>query len=317
MSVTPFSIVFLDADTLGDADLRPLQQQATDLTLYPHTAPSDVLSRLQHADLAIVNKVRLDAATLQALPKLRCICVAATGMNNVDLDAAKQLNIAVHNVTGYAETAVPQHVFALLLQLCNNIQAYHQAVIQGEWSKSPHFCLLQYPITELAGKCFVVIGNGSLGQASARLATAFGMKVIVAEQAHAKTCRPGRVAFDSALAQADVISLHCPLTADTANLFNHDTFAKIKPGAILINTARGGLVDSAALLQALTSGPLSAAALDVLPQEPPATDDILINSGLANLLLTPHTGWASREARQRMVQQLARNIEHFRCNLSL
>ena len=305
------NMVFLDAASMGDADLSPLSCCGAALTCYPSTTDADIVSRLAGAHIAIVNKVILSAGVLCQLPELKLICVAATGVNNVDLAAAAELGITVCNVRGYADTAVPQHVFALLLQLTNQVQQYHQAVIDGRWSQSPFFCLLDYPVTELAGKTFTVVGYGALGQASARLARAFGMKVIIAEQPGAVKCREGRLPFIDALAQADVISLHCPLTPDTHKLFNQAVLQSLKPGAMLINTARGGLIDEAALLQALQQGPLAAAALDVLTQEPPQADNALINAGLPNLLLTPHMAWASAEARQRMVLQLAGNIHGF------
>ncbi|MCS4306699.1 glycerate dehydrogenase [Rheinheimera pacifica] len=305
------NIVFLDADTMGDADLSPLHSSTVTLQCYPHTSPQQVVSRLQQASIVIVNKVELTATMLQALSGLKLICVAATGVNNVDVAAARQLGITVCNVRGYADTAVPQHVFALLLQLTNKVQQYHHAVLQGNWSRSKHFCLLDYPVTELANKNFVVVGYGALGQASAALARAFGMQLIIAEQPGAASCRPGRVPFTDALAQADVISLHCPLTTATTKLFNAEVFAAVKPNALLINTARGGLIDEEALLDALQNGTLGGAALDVLTQEPPAPDNILIRANLPNLLISPHMAWASAEARQRMVIQLADNIQAF------
>lgn len=304
-------IVFLDAATLADADLTVLQSQGHTLQCYDHTAPTQVVARLQSATVAIVNKVELTHAVLQQLPKLQLICVAATGVNNVDLHSASQLGIAVCNVRGYANTAVPQHVMALLLALSNNITRYDHAVRQGRWSQSQHFCLLDYPLLELAAKTFVVIGYGALGRASAKLAAAFGMNVIIAEQPDASLCRPGRVPFAQALAQADVVSLHCPLTPANHKLFNAAVFAAIKPGALLINTARGALIDEAALLAALQSGQLAGAALDVLTQEPPAPDNLLITANLPNLIITPHMAWATAEARQRMVMQLASNIRRF------
>jgi glycerate dehydrogenase len=300
--------VFLDAATMGDANLTPLANDTLQLTCYDQTATRQVVQRLAPASIAIVNKVQLTGALLQQLPRLKLICVAATGVNNVDTQAAKQLGIVVCNVRSYANTAVAQHVFAMLLQLSNKIQQYHRAVLDGRWSQSPHFCLLDYPVSELAGKNFAVIGYGELGQASARLAHAFGMNVLIAEHAGASRIRAGRVAFLSAIAQADVISLHCPLTASTEQLFNRQLFAALKTGAILLNTARGGLIDPAALIDALKSGQLAGAALDVLPEEPPAADNLLLGTKLPNLIITPHIAWASAEARQRMVLQLKANI---------
>ena len=306
-----YNIVFLDAASLGDADLAALQQPGCELQLFPYSAPADIVDRLQHADIAIVNKCRLDATVLTQLPRLKAIMVAATGMDNIDLTAAATQGIQVFNVKDYAGTAVPQHVFALLLQLTNKVQQYHQAVLHGKWSQSKHFCLLDYPVMELAGKSMLIVGYGALGRATARLAEAFGMQLLIAEQPGAARCRPGRTPFTTALAQADVISLHCPLTPQTERLFNREIFAAIKPGALLINTARGGLIDETALLQALQHGHLGGAALDVLTQEPPAPDNPLLQADLAQLIITPHMAWGSAEARQRLVLQLADNIIAF------
>ena len=303
--------VFLDAASMGDADLSALNTADYPLTCYDHTESSAIVARLQQADIAIVNKVVLDGSILSQLRQLKLICVAATGVNNVDLNAAKQLGIAVCNVRGYADTAVPQQVFALLLQLSNKVRQYHDAVLAGRWSQSPHFCLLDYPVFELAGKTMLIVGYGALGRATARLAQAFGMQLLIAEHPGALHCRDGRTPFFAALAQADVVSLHCPLTPQTDRLFNHDVFAAMKPGALLINTARGGLIDEAALLQALQQGQLGGAALDVLTQEPPSADNALIQANLPQLIITPHMAWASTEARQRMVLQLKANIDAF------
>ncbi|HEX5793836.1 MAG TPA: D-2-hydroxyacid dehydrogenase [Rheinheimera sp.] len=304
------NMVFLDAASMGDVDLTVLSTNIP-LTCYEHSTAEQVVPRLAQASIAIVNKVQLTAAMLQQLPQLKLICVAATGVNNIDIATASRLGISVTNVRGYADTAVPQHVMALLLQLSNKVQQYHQAARDGRWSQSKHFCLLDYPVMELSGKNFVVVGYGALGQASARLAQAFGMQLIIAEQPGARSCRRGRVPFLSALALADVISLHCPLTAQTEKLFNAPVFAAIKPGALLINTARGGLIDETALLDALQTGQLGGAALDVLSQEPPPADHPLLQAGLANLIITPHMAWASAEARQRMLLQLKSIIDAF------
>ena len=229
----------------------------------------------------------------------------------VDLAAAKAAGIVVCNAQGYAGTAVPQQVFALLLQLTNHIQSYHQAVQQGVWSQSTQFCLHLQPIEELAGKTMTLLGYGDLGQATARLAEAFGMKVLIAERHDATEIRVGRTTFEAALRQADVLSLHCPLTDSTAKLINAKTLSWMKPSALLINTARGGLIDETALAEALTKGTLAGAALDVLSTEPPAVDHPLLNSDLPNLLITPHVAWASRQAIQRLVVQLSENLQAF------
>lgn len=306
-----YNIVFLDAASLGDADLAALQQPGCELQLFPYSAPADIVDRLQHADIAIVNKCRLDAAVLAQLPRLKAIMVAATGMDNIDLTAAATQGIQVFNVKDYAGTAVPQHVFALLLALSNQLCQYQQAVQRGDWSRSQNFCLLDYPMFELAGKTMAIVGYGSLGQATAELAKAFGMRVLIAERPDVTEVRPGRIAFNNALALADVLSLHCPLTPATQHLLNRERLAQLKAGAVLINTARGGLIETEALIAALKSGQLLAAALDVLETEPPPAEHPLLQCRLPNLLITPHIGWASREARTRMVQKIAANIQTF------
>lgn len=307
----PTNLVFLDAATMGDADLSPLQQAACNLQLYDYTAPEDRLARLQHADIAIVNKCVIDAKLIKQLPNLKAIMITATGTDNVDLVAAENAGIIVKNVQNYAETAVPQHVFALLLSLTNQLLPYQQAVKNGQWAQSNSFCLLDYPIMELSGKTMTIVGYGALGQATARLAAAFGMTVVIAERLGAEYVRPGRMRFCEALKVADVVSLHCPLTRETQHLFNMERLSWLKPSAILINTARGGLIDAQALLHALQQGQLKAAGLDVLAEEPPSVDNCLISCNLSNLLITPHIGWASHEARIRMLSKISAYISEF------
>lgn len=306
-----YQIVFADAATLGDADLSALHLANCQLQVYAHSSADELPARLQDADIAIVNKCRLDAALIAKLPRLKAIMVAATGMDNIDLQAARTAGIQVFNVTDYAGTAVPQHVFALLLALSNQLFSYSTAVQRGDWSRSQSFCLLDYPIFELAGKTMVIVGYGVLGQATAALARVFGMKVLIAERPSATEIRPGRLAFGAALAEADIVSLHCPLTADTRHMINKNSLAGLKTGAVLINTARGALIEPNALLEALKTGQVGAAALDVLSTEPPPASDPLLNCKLPNLLITPHIGWASREARTRMVLKIADNIRGF------
>tara|TARA_R110002126_G_scaffold172463_5_gene321206 strand:+ start:1048 stop:1995 length:948 start_codon:yes stop_codon:yes gene_type:complete len=303
-------IVFLDAGSMGDTDLSLLQLSGCTLHCHASTPAELVKPRLQQAQIAIVNKVLLDATVLQALPQLKLICVAATGINNIDLDAAKALGITVCNVRGYADASVPQHAMALLLGLANQLTRYQHTLAAGGWSASEHFCLHSHRLTELAGKTFVVAGYGALGQATAKLAAAFGMRIVISEHVYAQHCRPGRVGFKQALQQADVLSLHCPLTNNTHELLNAERLSWLKDGAIIINTARGGLINETALLAELTRGRL-AAGLDVLSSEPPAADHVLLQRPLPNLVVTPHIGWASSEARSRMTKQLVDNIQAF------
>ncbi|MDP5186213.1 MAG: D-2-hydroxyacid dehydrogenase [Alishewanella sp.] len=303
-------LVFLDAATLGDADFSALKHIDGELTLHDYSTTAQIVPRLRNADIAIVNKCILDAGVLKQLPRLKAIMISATGTDNIDLDAAAAAGIVVKNVRNYAETAVPQHVFALLLALTNQLIGYQQRVAAGKWAQSRSFCLLDFPIMELANKTMVIVGYGALGQATAKLAAAFGMQVIIAERPSATEARPGRMLMAEAFAQADVVSLHCPLTTDTRAFINAQRLAWLKPGAILINTARGALIDTDALINALQLGKL-AAGLDVLAEEPPAPDTALLHCALPNLLITPHIGWASREARARMVSKIADNINNF------
>jgi len=304
-------LVFLDQATLPDVDLSPLQQLPMPLRGYPQTTPDEVLARLADATVAIVNKVVLNAATLAQLPNLKLICVTATGINNIDLVAAQRAGITVCNARDYAQYAVPQQAMALLLGLFNQIVPYQQAVQQGAWSHSQQFCWLGFPIRQLAGLNFTVVGFGGLGQATAQLAAAFGMNILVAERPETQIVRAGRLSFQQALQQADVLSLHCPATKDNQHLLNQETLSWLKPSAVVLNTARGSLVDPHALAQALKNGELAGAALDVLDIEPPPVDHPLLQPDVPNILISPHVGWASQQAMQELVEQTADNIHSF------
>lgn len=304
-------LVFLDQATLPDVDLQPLRLLALPLICYPHTNAEQVVVRLANATVAIVNKVVLNAAMLTQLPQLKLICVTATGINNIDLVAARKAGIIVCNARDYAQHAVPQQAMALLLGLFNQIAAYQQAVQQGAWSNSPQFCWLGYPIRQLAGLNFVVVGYGGLGQATARLAEAFGMRILIAERPDSTEIRKGRLSFRQALQQADVLSLHCPATADNQYLLNAETLSWLKPSAVVLNTARGSLIDAEALAEALKQGQLAGAGLDVLDIEPPPSNHPLLQPDVPNLLISPHVGWASQQAMQQLVVQSAENIRSF------
>ncbi len=304
-------IVLLDSDTLAGTDLSALQIAGTTLHCYPTTAPADLAERLRDASVVISNKVPLSADSIAGAPALQLICIAATGTNHVDLAAAAARRIPVCNVQDYALGAVPQHAMALLLALNNHIVAQHHAVKTGQWSQSPVFCLHQQPIHSLQGKVFTVVGYGGLGQATARLAQAFGMQICIAERPQAARIRSGRTEFRAALAQADVLSLHCPATPGQPPILGAEQLSWLKPGALLLNTARGALVDEAALLRALQQGTLAGAALDVLLQEPPPANHPLLTAALPNLLLSPHLAWATTASMQLLVSQLAENIQAF------
>lgn len=304
--------VFLDRDSLdrGDLDFSALDTLSDDWRFYGVTRPDDLAERICDARIIVSNKVVIDASAFEAAPKLQLICIAATGYNNVDLEAARRHGVTVCNVRGYATASVSQHVFALILSLSIHLGGYRRAVMKGEWQRSPHFCLLDYPIEELAGKTLGIIGHGELGHAVARLGEAFGMHVLISEH-RGGAPRPGRVAFEQVLADADVLTLHCPLTAQTRGLIAATEIQQMKPGAVLINTARGGIVDEQALVDALRDGRLAGAGVDVLTEEPPLHGNPLLADDIPNLILTPHIAWASRNARQRLLDAIGANIGAF------
>jgi len=304
--------VLLDLATLdrGDIDLAPLREACPQWEFHRRTAPDETASRIRDADLVVTNKVILDRRLLAAAPGLALVCIAATGTNNLDLAAARALGIGVTNVTAYATPAVVQHVFALMLAHATGLVGYHQAVRDGAWARSDQFCLLDYPIRELQGRILGIVGYGELGRGVAGVAAAFGMEVLVAERPGGPP-RDGRVPLRELLPRVDVLSLHCPLTDNTRGLIGAAELALMKPDALLINTARGGIVDEAALAHALRTGTIGAAAIDVLTCEPPREGNPLLDPALPNLVVTPHVAWASREARQRLVVEVARNIAAF------
>lgn len=281
---------------------------------HAQTLQPEVEERLAGATIAIVNKLQIDARLIATLPTLRLVAVAATGTNNVDLDACRARGIVVSNIRGYAAHTVPEHVFALLLALSRNIVAYRQAVAAGNWQRSEQFCCFDFPIRDLHDATLTVIGSGSLGSGVARLAEAFGMHVLRSERKGAAGTRPGYTPFDQALQAADAISLHCPLTPETKDLIGETELRAMKPTALLINTARGGLVDEAALASALQQGSIAGAGFDVLTAEPPGNGNILLAPqllALPNFLLTPHVAWASQPAMQSLADQLTANLEAF------
>jgi glycerate dehydrogenase len=302
-------IVFLDRASLI-ADLRrpTLLHTWQD---FPDTPAELAADRLQGATVAVVNKVRITREVLAAAPQLKLVAVAATGVNNIDLVACHAQGVAVCNIRGYAEHTVPEHVFMLLLALRRNLIGWRQTLAQGAWQRAAQFCLFDHEIHDLFGSTLGIIGCGSIGRGVERLALAFGMRVLVAEHKGAPTCRPDRTPFDTVLAESDHISLHTPLTEATHHLIGAREFALMQPHAVLVNAARGGVVDEAALLQALVSGRIAGAAADVLEREPPRDGNALLNLDLPNLLVTPHVAWSSREAMQTLADQLIENIEAF------
>ena len=304
--------VFLDLASLDNEDLNlePLHVALDEWDLYPSTETAEVAARLQGAEVVVSNKVVLSREALASTATLRLICVAATGTNNVDLDAARERGIIVTNVRAYGTASVVQHVFTLMLSLQRRIPAYQQAIRQGRWEQSRFFCLLDYPIEELGGKVLGIIGFGELGQAVAKAAACFDMEVRVARRDVDDT-RPDRVPLDDLLAETDVLSLHCPLTAKNRGLIGEAQLKRMKSSAILINAARGGLVDETALVIALRQGWIAGAGIDVLEIEPPDGSSPLLGD-VPNLILTPHIAWASRTARQRLLDQLVDIIHGYR-----
>ena len=314
----PFNAVFLDITPLdqNDLDLTALREAFSGFEAYEHTPAEQVISRLQGAQVAIINKVNLTAEVLAACPQLELVLVAATGLNNVDLHAAKARGIAVFNCQGYGTATVAQHTLMLLLALATRLPDYQTAVKAGRWQQAKHFCLLDFPIVELAGKTLGVLGQGELGGAVTRLAEALGMRVVVGNLP-GRPPKADRLSLDALLPEVDALTLHCPLTAQTRNLIGARELALMKPGAFLINTARGGLVEEQALADALRRGHLGGAATDVLIQEPPVAGNPLLADDVPRLIVTPHSAWGSREARQRIVDQLVENTHAFRSGKAL
>ncbi|WP_296002860.1 D-2-hydroxyacid dehydrogenase [Rugamonas sp.] len=301
------NIVFLDRDSLIANVRRPAFAHAW--TEYAATAAGEAVARLRDATIAITNKVPLRAADLARLPQLKMIAVAATGTDIVDLAACRERGIVVANIRHYAVHTLPEHVLALMLALRRNLIAYRADIEAGAWQTSARFCLLDHPIADLAGSRLGLVGYGALGQSVARLGRAFGMEVCVYTRSEVADAQVRQVGWDELLETSDVISLHLPLNGQTRNLIGAAELARMKPSALLINTARGGLVDEAALAHALTHGVIAGAGFDVLTQEPPPADNALLNLRLPNFILTPHTAWASAQAMQVLADQLIDNVE--------
>lgn len=308
-------VVFLDAATYGDISLKHFSDR-WNCTVHQVTRPMDTLQRLRGHSIAVTNKVAIDEAVLGSTEarELKLIAVAATGTDIIDCEAARKFGVKVCNVPGYATQSVSQFTMALILELATRVSRYQHMVKNGEWQKSPVFALLNCPAIELNGKKLGIVGYGNIGQTVAQMARGLGMEVLVAARPEAEEPIPaGRISVDQLLRQADVVSLHCPLTPQTRNLINQASLALMKPTAFLINTARGALVDEEALIQALRERRLAAAALDVISREPPPPDHpvILAAVELDNLIVTPHTAWSAREARERLLWEVEQNISAF------
>lgn len=305
--------IFLDFGTVsdGDVDLEPLRATLDDWSIRDLTPAGEIAAAIGDVEVVVSNKVILDSEAINNATALKLICVAATGYNNVDLAAAQERGIVVCNVRAYATTSVVEHVFLLILALNRRYMEHVEAVRQGRWQSAERFSMLDFPFRELSGQTLGIIGYGELGRAVAGVARAFGLQVLVAERAGA-TVRPGRVSLETLYREADIITLHCPLTPETENLLDIDAFRKMRREAIVINTARGGIVNEADLVQALQTGEIAAAAVDVLTCEPPVNGNPLLEVQLPNLVVTPHVAWSGRHARQRLIDELAENIRAFR-----
>ncbi len=303
--------VFLDVDSMGSGlDLSCLNEYARQWDMHQVTSAGQTLERVRQAELVATNKVVLNREILEACDNLKLICVAATGTNNVDLQAAHELGIAVTNVTAYGTPSVAQHVFTLILALTNRLNEYVASVKTGQWAKAPYFCVLDYPFRELNGKTLGIVGMGELGRGVAKVADAFGMEVIISQRPGGEATA-GRLPFNEILKRSDVLSLHVPLADNTRNLIAAPQLALMKKNAILINAARGGIVDEAALADALVKGEIGGAGFDVLTVEPPREGNVLLELDLPNLIITPHVAWAATESRQRLINLLALNIKAF------
>ena len=302
-------IVVLDRDTLVN---RPFDFD------FPHTLSSygttevhETLKRIRGADIVITNKVVISAQAFAENPQLKLVAVTATGVNNVDVEAAKQNGTAVCNIRAYGNESVAEHAFMMMITLMRNLPAYQRDVAAGLWENSPFFCHFGAPMRDLNGKTLAIFGRGNIGKTLATYAQAFKMNVVFAEHKNAQSVRDGYVSFDEAIRSADVVSLNCPLTPQTANMIGEAELQQIKPGAILINCGRGGLVDEAALVAALKYGQIGGAGFDVLTQEPPRDGNPLLKARLPNLIVTPHIAWASQEAANRLFDILLDNINRF------
>lgn len=305
-------IVVLDGHTLNPGDLSWNKLKVLgQASIYEHSTPEQIPERAEDADIILVNKAVIDARQLSRLPALKCICVTASGYNNIDVDKAAERNIPVCNAVGYGTDSVAQHVFALLLELTNKVQSHHESVIDGEWGRSRDFCYTLGAIPELAGRVMGIYGFGRIGQRVAAIAQAFGMEVLSTHKHPERDARPGVtfVPIETLFERSDVISLHAPLTEENAGIVNAGLLSRMKRTAYLINTGRGGLIDEAALRLALQSAQLSGAALDVLSEEPPRKGNTLF--GAPNCLITPHMAWATREARQRLLDISVENVKAF------
>ena len=302
-------IVFIERNTVQANFRRP--GFAHEWVEYPESFAGQVVERVRDATIIISNKLSLGEPQLAAAPHVKLIAIAATGSDCVDLDYCSRRGITVCNVRGYAANSVPEHVLMLILALRRNLLAYRMDVREGKWQQSKQFCLLTHPLNDIKSSTMGIIGHGAIGESMSRLADSVGMSVLLAEHKNAHHIRPGRSSFFDVLKQSDVVTLHCPLNEETRDMFGPEEFALMKPSALLINTARGSLIQDEALVKALTSGLIAGAAVDCLREEPPRGGSPLLDLNLPNFIVTPHVAWASEEAVQALANQVIENIEAF------
>lgn len=303
--------VFLDFKTIDqqDLDFSVLTSTLSDWELFEGTAQEQIISRIKDAQIIITNKVPISAACLAQAHQLKCIMVAATGCDHIDLIKAREMGITICNVAGYSTASVIQQTIGFLISMASRLVEYHQLVQEGAWSRATQFCLQDYQTQELAGKTLGIVGFGAIGKGVADVAKALGMKILIAKRA--EDTREGRVSLMDLLPEVDALTLHCPLTAETRNLIDAVALSKMKRGALLVNVGRGGLVNEQALAEALLSGHLGGAAVDVLSTEPPPKTHPLLVQPIPRLIITPHVAWATREARQRLLDEIVLNIKAF------
>ncbi|MEA1890366.1 MAG: D-2-hydroxyacid dehydrogenase [Pseudomonadota bacterium] len=304
--------IFLDLSTIGpdELSLSALEELPLAWEFYPSTTTVELDDRIKDAEIIVTNKCGLNADALSYASKLKYLCAAATGFNHIDIDAANAKAIAVSNVRGYATPSVVQHVYALILALSTKLMNYSSAVHNGDWQRSKNFCLLDYPVEEIAGKTLGIIGYGTLGKSVAKVAPALGLRVLICQHLQGQQ-DTNRLELEDLLACADILTIHLPLNEQTRNLIGEHELSLMKPDALLINTARGGIVDEKALADALKQKHIGGAGIDVLTTEPPVDGNPLLEANFPNLIITPHIAWASRQSRQRLVDQIADNIRSY------
>ena len=304
----------LDFDSLGpsDLDLAKLYDLPVDWEVSHYCDPSEVSKLIADAEIVLINKSPILAAQIEQARCLKFISIFATGTDIIDLKAAANRGILVSNAVGYGTPSVVQHVWSLILALTTNLNSYQKAAVDGRWTNSESFCVMDFPVSELKGKTLGIVGAGELGMGVAKIGEAFDMKIIFAAlPGRDHSFQSNRIPLDTLLAESDVVSLHCPITQETKHLISHKELQLMKPSCILINTARGALINEDALRMALVDGEISGAAIDVLSTEPPANGNILLDDLIPNLIITPHVAWVARESRQRLLDQVAGNVEAF------